>query len=407
MRILTAVPLCDGHDSAIITINLELARHGVEVIYLGYHCSASAIARAAVQEDVHAIGLSSYNGGHLVFFREVLAQLRARNGDGIRLFGGGGGTITPADERVMKRAGVDRIFFAGTPLAAITEAITRDYWRELRSGKGLAGDRALARTITLAELQGGSDFTPVLARPVRAPRQSPFVLGVAGPGGAGKSTLIDELTARFLEHNPTGRIAILANDPSHPDVGGAILGDRVSMIYAQHDRVFFRSLATRGSLTGISATAPAAIDALRASGEFDLIVVESVGVGQESDPFGVFGRGPRLVDAVLFVLTPHYGGRIQLQKIGLLNGADFVALNKCDHPAAATARLELAERLARNDKGQQLHPTIAARHADAGVDQLYAAIEQRAAAGSRPARVVNSAPAGRSLPRPAKAKGLR
>src|SRR3954468_21521339 len=117
LRILTAVPLCDGHDSAITTINLELARHGIEVIYLGYHQAASAIARAAVQEDVHAIGLSSYNGGHLVFFREVIAQLRSRGAGEIPIFGGGGGTMTPADERVMKRSGVDRIFFAGTPLA--------------------------------------------------------------------------------------------------------------------------------------------------------------------------------------------------------------------------------------------------------------------------------------------------
>src|SRR5207302_2488627 len=122
------------------------------------------------------------------------------------------------------------------------------------------------------------------------------------PDGAGKSTLIAEPTSRFLKKNPSPRLAILANDPSHPDSHGAILGDRVSAIYAQDDRVFFRSLATRGSLTGLSAAAPAAIDVLRASGEFDVIFVESIGIGQESDPFGVFGAGPKLVDAVLFVL---------------------------------------------------------------------------------------------------------
>src|ERR1017187_2294000 len=142
LRVLTAVPLCDGHDSAIVTINLELARHGIEVIYLGYHQAASTIARAAVQEDVHAIGLSSYNGGHLVFFREVLAQLRARGAADIPLFGGGGGTITMADERVMKRAGVDRIFFAGTPLAEIMQAITHDYARELKPNARLQIGRA-------------------------------------------------------------------------------------------------------------------------------------------------------------------------------------------------------------------------------------------------------------------------
>ena len=375
LRILTAVPLCDGHDSAVVTINLELARHGVEVIYLGYHQAASAIARAAVQEDVHAVGLSSYNGGHLVFFCEVLAQLRTRGAADIPVFGGGGGTITVADERVMKRAGVDRVFFAGTPLDEIMGAITRDYVRPLRGNARLRGARALARAITLAET--APDRRSAVARRATSGRR-PFVLGVAGPGGAGKSTLIDELTSRFLRTTPTGRLAILANDPSRPDTGGAVLGDRVSAIYAQDDRVFFRSLATRGCLTGLSAAAPAAIKKLRASGEFDLIFVESVGIGQESDPFGVFGRAPKMVDAVLYVLPPHYGGRIQLQKIALLNGADFVALNKCDDVRAATAKTELAARLAANGKSQLLHTTIAAQHHDPGVDRLYTAIAELA-----------------------------
>src|SRR3954463_15054270 len=139
LRIPTAVPLCDGHDNAIIATNLGLARSGVEVIYLGYHQAASTIARAAVQEDVHAIGISSYNGGHLVFFREVIAQLRARGAADIPVFGGGGGTITLADERVMQRAGVDRIFFAGTPLVEIMATIQRDYARELKPDPKLKG----------------------------------------------------------------------------------------------------------------------------------------------------------------------------------------------------------------------------------------------------------------------------
>ncbi len=370
LRIVTAVPLCDGHDSAVVTINLELARAGVEVIYLGYHQAAATIARAAVQEDAHAVGLSSYNGGHIVFFREVVAQLRALGAGDIPVFGGGGGTITAADARVMQRHGVDQIFFAGTPLDTITAAIKRDYTRVLPRDTKLRADRAIARAITLAETGRAS---PAKAR-VSAGSGRTFTLGIAGPGGAGKSTLIDELTSRFLRHRSPGRVAILANDPSHPDTGGAILGDRVSAIYSQDDRVFFRSLATRGSLTGLSASAPAAIDTLRRSGEFELIFVESVGVGQESDPFGIFGRGPRLVDAVLFVLPPHYGGRIQLQKIALLNGADLVALNKCDDPRAVAAKAELASRLHANARLTPLYPTVAAQHHDPGVDALYDAI---------------------------------
>jgi len=287
---------------------------------------------------------------------------------------------------VMKRQGTDRIFFAGTPLDDIMALIKREYARVAKPNAKFKGDRALARAITLAE--GGTrpstaakamadrpDGFPKSAS--RTPRSTPkksFVVGVAGPGGAGKSTLIDELTSRFLRGHPTGRIAILANDPSHPDSGGAILGDRVSAIYSQDDRVFFRSLATRGSLTGLSAAAPAAVDILRQSGEFDLILVESVGVGQESDPFRIFGAGPKLVDATLFVLAPYYGGLIQLQKIALLNGADLVALNKCDHPMAVTARAEIQARLDQNGRGQVLHPTTAAKHFDPGVDALFAAI---------------------------------
>ena len=379
LRILTAVPVCDGHDSAVTTINIELARHGLEVIYLGYHQSVAAIVRAAIQEDVNVVGLSSYNGGHIVFFKEVADQLRkSRNGD-IPVFGGGGGTITHADARVMKRQGTDRIYFAGTPLDFMMAEIKRIYARAAKPNPKFKGDRALARSITIAE--GGVRAPHGLLKPARSAgsTKKSFVVGVAGPGGAGKSTLIDELTSRFLRKNPTGRIALLANDPSHPDSGGAILGDRVSALYAQDDRVFFRSLATRGCLTGLSAAAPAAIDILKASGEFELILVESVGVGQESDPFRIFGETPKLVDATLYVLAPFYGGLIQLQKIALLNGADLVVLNKCDHPMAHTAKAEIQARLNQNGKGQTLHPTTAAKHFDPGVDALYEAIHALAA----------------------------
>ena len=382
LRILTAVPICDGHDSAVTTINIELARHGIEVIYLGYHQSATTIARAAIQEDANVVGLSSYNGGHIVFFKEVVDRLKALGSGDIPVFGGGGGTITHADERVMKRHGVDRIFFAGTPLDDIMALIKREYARAAKPNAKFRGDRALARAITIAEAEAfagkPSRPSPLASRPARKNAKRSFVLGIAGPGGAGKSTLIDELTSRFLQRVPHGRIAILANDPSHPDSHGAILGDRVSAIYAQHDRVFFRSMATRGSLTGIAAAAPAAIDILRRSGEFDLILVESVGVGQESDPFRIFSGGKPLVDATLFVLAPYYGGRIQLQKIALLNGADFVALNKCDHPMAHTAKAEIQARLDYNGKGQTLHTTTAAKHFDPGVTALFETLATRA-----------------------------
>jgi methylmalonyl-CoA mutase len=355
---LTAVPLCDGHDSAITTVNLELVKNGWEVVYLGYHQAASAIARAAVQ---------------------VIERLRARGAKDIKLFGGGGGTITAQDEKAMRRAGVRRIFFPGTPLSAMMAALSRDVRPAPNGVRRLRGDRAIGRAITLAETSTKGSKSSAAPRA----RRRMLTVGVAGPGGAGKSTLIDELTSRFLRSIPAGRVAILANDPSHPGVGGALLGDRVSAIYSDDDRVFFRSLATRGSLTGVSSAVPAALELLEASGQFDLVFVESVGIGQESDPFGVLGSRRRLVDLVLFVLSPHYGGRIQLQKIPLLTGADLAVLNKCDDPRATSAKAEISALLAENARTPALHGTMASKHDDASVDALFAAILERGRARAR------------------------
>lgn len=371
-RILTAVPLCDGHDSAVMTVNLELVRHGVEVVYLGYHRSASDIVRAAIQEDVAAVGLSSYNGGHVEFFSEVRARLRRAGAADIGLFGGGGGTITATDARVLRRRGVDRIFFAGTPLDEIVRFVTTAYAHAAPGRPPSRGDRALARSLTLAE----NGARPAVRRGRPGAKGKGFVLGVTGAGGAGKSTLIDELVLRQLRAFPESRVGILCNDPSHADSGGALLGDRASMIHAQDDRVFLRQLAVRGNLRGIARALPGALGLLRDSGRFDLLFVESAGIGQDGDPFGDL-RGRRLVDATLLVMTPHYGGPLQLQKTALLNRADFVALNKADLPAAQTARSELAVRLAPGHRDRRLVATCATRHADAGVEELFGALEAR------------------------------
>jgi methylmalonyl-CoA mutase len=363
IRILTAVPICDGHDSAIITVNLELVRHGIEVIYLGYHRSVSDVVRAALQEEVQAVGLSSYNGGHIEFFREVLDGLRRHAANHIGLFGGGGGTITPADARLMRRFGVDEIFGAGTSLTAMAQWVAKTYSarrpfavRRHRNGP-LASDLKLARQLTAA--QNGSATSASPAHSPNAP-----VVGVTGPGGAGKSTLIDELAQRFLAKHPRARLAILAHDPGSPS-GGALLGDRASMIYAQHNRVFMRSLSTRGRAGGLSTVTRGCLQALRHAG-FGLVLVESAGIGQEALPFG---RG--LVDKQILVQTPEYGGGLQLHKIQMLDAANVVVVNKSDYAGARTALAELGRRLELNRRGQKLISTVARRHGDPGVDRLF------------------------------------
>ncbi len=361
VRILTAVPICDGHDSAISTINLEFVRQGMEVIYLGYHRSVEDVVRAAIQEDVQGIGLSSYNGGHVEFFTEVLHGLRERHATDIVLFGGGGGTITPADASLMKRRGVSEIFFAGAPLdemaAWVKSACSKTSAQAPRSGSAEASyDGKVAEVLTAAEQ--GVHPSSLHCRP------SARVVGIAGSGGAGKSTLIDELALRFLDAYPEGRLAILSHDPGAPG-RGALLGDRAAMVYAHDDRVFIRSLATGGRAGGLSPATRDCLKILRHAG-FDLILVETAGIGQEDLPFA---RG--LADRQVLVMSPDYGGWLQLQKILMLATADIVVVNKSDRPAAGTALAEVERRLSLEHSGGKVISTVAKRHRDPGVAELF------------------------------------
>jgi isobutyryl-CoA mutase len=393
IRVLSAAALFDGHDAAINIMRRILQAQGAEVIHLGHNRSVDEVAVAAVQEDVDAIAISSYQGGHVEFFEYLVKTLAERGAGHIRVYGGGGGTIVADEIEYLHSVGVARIFSPEDGqelgLAAMVNTILRECDSDAPRGAEPSLDAlasgatdALARVLTRIEAGTLHDVDEVRTR---AAAGSAAVLGVTGTGGSGKSSLTDELIRRLrIDQADKLRTAVLAIDPSRRRGGGALLGDRIRMNTLGDDRVYFRSLATRGSTAEVPEYLPDMIAACRAAG-FDLIVVETPGIGQGDSAV------VELVDLSLYVMTAEFGAASQLEKIEMLDVADVVAINKFERRGSEDARRDVARQLVRNREAfgvawedMPVFGTSAASFNDDGVTALYQYVrDELAGAGLR------------------------
>ena len=394
VRFVTAASLFDGHDAAINIMRRILQSMGAEVIHLGHNRSVDEVVTAALQEDVQGIAISSYQGGHNEYFTYMVELLRQRGGEHIQVFGGGGGVIVPEEIRTLASHGVriyspedgQRMGLAGM-IGEMVMRCDQDFSKlaprqiEAIQGHGEMNWRALAQLMTALE-NGQADAALVQSLREAASGTRVPVLGITGTGGAGKSSLTDELIRRLrLDQDDQLRVAVISIDPSRRKSGGALLGDRIRMNaispWSQGQRVFMRSLATRDFGSEISAALPDVIAACKVAG-FDLIVVETSGIGQ-----GDAAIVPH-VDVPMYVMTPEFGAASQLEKIDMLDFAEFVAINKFDRKGASDALRDVSKQVQRNKEAwtvpaeqMPVFGTMAARFNDDGVTALYQALKQR------------------------------
>jgi len=399
LRFVTAASLFDGHDAAINIMRRILQQEGAEVIHLGHNRSVEEIVEAAIEEDAHGIAISSYQGGHVEFFKFMVELLERRGCGHIRVFGGGGGTITDSEIKDLHDSGVERIYSVEDGrlmglVGMIRDMLTRaDYATvtadaELPDGLPHRQAPAVAQAITIIEKlhdeECPEDLRPRLDD-IRAgfeqqlDESSPLVVGITGTGGAGKSSLTDELVRRFLDRFPDRTIGILSVDPSRRRTGGALLGDRIRMNAAKGPRVFMRSMATRRAHAATSESVRDSLLAMRAAG-YDLVVLETAGIGQSDSAV------TDLCDLSMYVMTPEFGAPTQLEKIDMLDFADGVVLNKADKRGAEDARREVAKTVQRNRQmfdieldDMPVFLTAASRFGDIGVDHLFQWLMQQVA----------------------------
>ncbi|MCW2798568.1 MAG: putative methylmalonyl-CoA mutase, partial [Aeromicrobium sp.] len=380
VRFVTASALFDGHDASINIMRRILQSQGAEVIHLGHNRSVAEVVDAAIEEDVQGVAVSSYQGGHVEYFEYLTESLRERGADHVKVYGGGGGVIVPEEIARLRTAGVtifspedgQRLGLAGM-INTMIEACDTDLWDEDHpTTEGVrSGDRgALARAVTGSEL-GRLDKAFLTQIRAAAKASGTPVLGITGTGGSGKSSLTDEIVRRFrLDQQDKLRIGVLAVDPTRRRGGGALLGDRIRMNSLDGDRIYFRSLATRGSHE-LPDCLPDVIDLLKAAGH-DLVIIETPGIGQGDAAIVPF------VDKSMYVMTPEFGAASQLEKIDMLDFADVVAINKFERRGAKDALRDVGRQLVRNREAFGKKPedmpvfgTSAATFNDDGVTALY------------------------------------
>ncbi|NLC59958.1 MAG: methylmalonyl-CoA mutase, partial [Gammaproteobacteria bacterium] len=392
VRFVTAASLFDGHDATINIMRRILQATGVEVIHLGHNRSVEDVVRAALQEDADGIALSSYQGGHVEYMKYMVDMLRERGAGHIRVVGGGGGTITPEEIRELEAYGVERIYHPNDGmklgLVEMIEDVVARVGKARDEQAAKAGEPASTRPAledeiaigrVLSALEDGDYSESELAMLRKqwasgaAGHDGPTpVIGITGTGGAGKSSVTDELLNRFLASFPQMRIAVISVDPTRRRTGGALLGDRIRMNSLRSHRVYMRSMATRRQHVATNAVLKDCIGFLKGLG-YDLVIVETAGIGQSDSEI------VDLVDFPMYVMTSDYGAASQLEKIDMLDFAELIVLNKYDKRGAEDALRDVRKQWKRNrvafktaDEDVPVYPTIASQFNDPGISWMFA-----------------------------------
>ena len=385
IRIVTAASLFDGHDAAINIMRRIIQSSGAEVIHLGHDRSVEEVVNCAIQEDAQAIAMTSYQGGHVEYFKYMYDLLKQKGAGNIRIFGGGGGTILPSEIEELQAYGITRLYHPDDGRAMGLQGMINDLLQKsdfltvdkLNGEVSHLGDKDW---ISIAKLISAAENNPDIAGPeidkvhqLSKVSKTP-VLGITGTGGSGKSSLVDELVRRFLVDFPDKYIGVISVDPSKRKTGGALLGDRIRMNAINNPRVYMRSLATRQSNLALSKHVKEAVAILKAA-HFDLIILETSGIGQSDTEIVDHS------DVSLYVMTPEYGAATQLEKIDMLDFADIIALNKFDKRGALDALRDVKKQYQRNHNLWETNPdvmpvfgTIASQFNDPGMNNLYKAI---------------------------------